>query len=103
MKDKEIKIRVRSETLEMWNKAKGDMNLSEFLREAGNIKAYKMIKYKRTAEIRAKYQAKAPVKQIGRNEPCLCGSGKKFKKCCLNNVGTSAGTNNEVAGEEEEG
>jgi hypothetical protein len=19
----------------------------------------------------------------GRNEPCLCGSGKKFKKCCL--------------------
>ena len=23
---------------------------------------------------------KAPV---GRNEPCTCGSGKKFKKCCL--------------------
>lgn len=21
---------------------------------------------------------------IGRNEPCPCGSGKKFKKCCLN-------------------
>jgi uncharacterized protein YecA (UPF0149 family) len=20
--------------------------------------------------------------QIGRNEPCPCGSGKKFKKCC---------------------
>jgi uncharacterized protein len=20
----------------------------------------------------------------GRNDPCLCGSGKKFKKCCLN-------------------
>ncbi|MGO2321490.1 YchJ family metal-binding protein [Vibrio casei] len=20
--------------------------------------------------------------KIGRNEPCLCGSGKKFKKCC---------------------
>lgn len=20
---------------------------------------------------------------IGRNEPCHCGSGKKFKKCCL--------------------
>lgn len=19
----------------------------------------------------------------GRNEPCICGSGKKFKKCCL--------------------
>ncbi|MBP9707962.1 MAG: SEC-C domain-containing protein [Oligoflexales bacterium] len=21
--------------------------------------------------------------KIGRNDPCLCGSGKKFKKCCL--------------------
>jgi preprotein translocase subunit SecA len=20
--------------------------------------------------------------KIGRNKPCLCGSGKKFKKCC---------------------
>jgi len=23
-------------------------------------------------------------KKIGRNEPCLCGSGKKYKKCCIN-------------------
>ena len=22
-------------------------------------------------------------KSIGRNDPCPCGSGKKFKKCCL--------------------
>ena len=22
--------------------------------------------------------------KIGRNDPCLCGSGKKYKKCCLN-------------------
>ena len=22
--------------------------------------------------------------QVGRNDPCPCGSGKKFKKCCLN-------------------
>jgi len=21
--------------------------------------------------------------KIGRNEPCPCGSGKKYKKCCL--------------------
>lgn len=21
--------------------------------------------------------------KVGRNEPCPCGSGKKFKKCCL--------------------
>ena len=23
------------------------------------------------------------MKKIGRNEPCPCGSGKKYKKCCL--------------------
>ena len=22
--------------------------------------------------------------KIGRNDPCVCGSGKKYKKCCLN-------------------
>jgi uncharacterized protein len=21
--------------------------------------------------------------KVGRNDPCFCGSGKKFKKCCL--------------------
>ena len=24
-----------------------------------------------------------PAPKIGRNEPCPCGSGVKFKKCCL--------------------
>jgi len=23
------------------------------------------------------------VARVGRNEPCPCGSGKKFKRCCL--------------------
>ena len=23
------------------------------------------------------------VKKLGRNEPCSCGSGKKYKKCCM--------------------
>lgn len=23
---------------------------------------------------------------IGRNEPCPCGSGVKFKKCCIENI-----------------
>ena len=23
-----------------------------------------------------------PDKKVGRNEPCPCGSGKKFKHCC---------------------
>lgn len=24
-----------------------------------------------------------PLREIGRNDPCPCGSGKKYKKCCL--------------------
>ncbi|PIE20555.1 MAG: SecC motif-containing protein [Neptuniibacter caesariensis] len=24
--------------------------------------------------------------KLGRNDPCHCGSGKKYKRCCLNNV-----------------
>ncbi|MFD0961019.1 YecA family protein [Paenibacillus chungangensis] len=27
-------------------------------------------------------QQLASAKKVGRNEPCLCGSGKKYKKCC---------------------
>jgi len=26
----------------------------------------------------------APAVNIGRNDPCPCGSGKKYKKCCMN-------------------
>ena len=28
----------------------------------------------------------APVKSVGRNDPCPCGSGKKYKKCCGRNL-----------------
>ncbi len=27
-----------------------------------------------------------PYKDVGRNDPCPCGSGKKFKKCCLDRI-----------------
>jgi len=30
-----------------------------------------------------KRQSSAKQKKIGRNDPCPCGSGKKYKKCCL--------------------
>ncbi len=28
-----------------------------------------------------------PFRNVGRNDPCPCGSGKKFKKCCLGKTG----------------
>ncbi len=30
------------------------------------------------------------MKKPGRNEPCPCGSGKKYKKCCLHTLKPSA-------------
>lgn len=30
----------------------------------------------------AREKAKAPKIKVGRNAPCPCGSGKKYKKCC---------------------
>lgn len=28
-------------------------------------------------------QEPAPAPKVGRNDPCPCGSGQKYKKCCL--------------------
>lgn len=33
-------------------------------------------------ELHAKATAAQPTRSVGRNDPCPCGSGKKFKKCC---------------------
>ncbi len=33
---------------------------------------------------RQENQATKKIKKIGRNDPCPCGSGKKYKKCCMN-------------------
>ncbi|HEX4365312.1 MAG TPA: SEC-C metal-binding domain-containing protein [Rhodopila sp.] len=34
---------------------------------------------------RLRHETEAPPKRqtVGRNDPCPCGSGKKYKKCCL--------------------
>lgn len=32
-----------------------------------------------------KQLAPASAQKIGRNDPCRCGSGRKYKKCCLGN------------------
>lgn len=35
------------------------------------------------AEQRLQDTIKNPFRGVGRNDPCVCGSGKKYKKCCL--------------------
>jgi uncharacterized protein len=38
----------------------------------------------------AAYEYQKPIRReapkVGRNDPCPCGSGRKFKKCCLHGV-----------------
>ena len=29
-------------------------------------------------------------RDVGRNDPCPCGSGKKYKKCCMSKTGSAA-------------
>lgn len=38
-------------------------------------------------EVSQRTTTKEDYGDIGRNDPCLCGSGKKFKKCCGLNIG----------------
>ena len=36
-----------------------------------------------TGRLVGRQQTSGSIGQVGRNDPCPCGSGKKFKKCCL--------------------
>jgi uncharacterized protein YecA (UPF0149 family) len=37
----------------------------------------------RLGELKEKGHTLVSRKKVGRNEPCPCGSAKKFKRCCL--------------------
>lgn len=51
------------------------------LRQAGEP-PQKMMQLIRERE--AELKRRAPVAAVGRNAPCPCGSGRKYKQCCLN-------------------
>jgi len=56
--------------------------------EKGEVDS-KKLQYKREDFFREKEElASQPVRvqKIGRNDPCPCGSGKKYKKCCGKNL-----------------
>ena len=63
-----------------------DRDVSIFLLKAEirqNIERKEVVKNKRTNEDKSDAQKKAPkrVKKVGRNDPCPCGSGRKYKQC----------------------
>lgn len=38
----------------------------------------------------SKREARAKMGKLGRNDPCLCSSGKKYKLCCIHRTGHAA-------------
>jgi uncharacterized protein len=53
-----------------------------------SVSAQRLFDYFRSRPTRKSRPAQAPVSaagsKIGRNDPCYCGSGKKYKRCCGN-------------------
>lgn len=50
----------------------------KFLEEIGVSLKYKTV----TTPTIFQKEGDGSIKRVGRNDPCYCGSGKKFKKCC---------------------
>ncbi len=43
----------------------------------------KEVEYAKRQPIQVTNTITNPYRIVGRNDPCPCGSGKKYKKCCL--------------------
>lgn len=59
----------------------------EFKKMLEELQPVQLKKYKRMDIHPTKIQMSRKPPKVGRNEPCPCGSGNKFKKCCLNKKG----------------
>jgi uncharacterized protein YecA (UPF0149 family) len=55
----------------------------------GEVMPYAEMEYRMAHGVEPRHFKEVPYQRVrpktGRNESCPCGSGKKFKKCCLNN------------------
>jgi len=60
------------------------------LRDLGKLvyAAYQSFAKDRVAFAQAAH-SRATTARVGRNEPCPCGSGKKYKRCCIERSGCS--------------
>ena len=62
-----------------------DLEFKKYRREM--VQRYKeMMKMQKEMKKQKESKIKEEKDKIGRNALCSCGSGKKFKKCCLNKV-----------------
>ncbi len=59
-------------------------DLADEMRNRGDQFIALSLKTLNAARMQADPANRAAAPTVGRNDPCPCGSGKKFKKCCLN-------------------
>jgi len=52
------------------------------LMAAGLMNAYEYFRKEREGDLGDRAHKRPNTSKIGRNDPCPCGSGKKYKKCC---------------------
>ncbi len=83
-------------TLEEWNKGVkklGDNTLDIWRRDPIGL-----VPEKHQAELATANTMRRAVSRIGRNEPCPCGSGKKYKHCCIEKDQERLRHSTEIAG-----
>ena len=68
-------------TAEFQKQIKNSELYPEIVKQFGAARAEELLKECK-ANVVASGNMQIPIK-IGRNDPCPCGSGKKYKKCCL--------------------
>jgi len=54
----------------------------EQVEEVNPERTQSKLSYSHTESGAAKQPARSAESKVGRNDPCPCGSGKKYKKCC---------------------
>jgi len=82
-------IIVKLTNCEGWTEAQmKKVNIKTFVeKESKNHpNGYWFISKRELEELSVVYNVDVIEYDTGRNEPCICGSGKKFKKCCLHRV-----------------
>jgi uncharacterized protein len=52
------------------------------LMAAGLLRAYRFFRSQQKAYANLAFEPRRSNSKVGRNDPCPCGSGKKYKKCC---------------------
>ena len=64
----------------------GEMDIDDFRKQILTMElsseAMRFDLLKRLADIKASMPQPEKQKKVGRNDPCPCGSGKKYKRCC---------------------